>query len=133
VLDLDQRRVAGERPGPEEFVISADEKTSIQVRCRRHPTQPTAGARAMRVEHEDERGGALAYLVAWDVHHARLFGRCEATTGITPFGRLVEQVLASEPYASAAWVFWAVDNGSSIGARHRSTGWKGDWGPSGRS
>ena len=43
----------------------------------------------MRVEHEYERGGALAYLVAWDVHRARLFGRCEATTGIAvrPAGR----------------------------------------------
>jgi hypothetical protein len=39
--------------------------------------------------------------------------RCEATTGIAPFGRLVEQVMASEPYASAARVFWVVDNGSS--------------------
>ena len=29
----------------------------------------------MRVEHEYERRGALAYLAAWDVHRARLFGR----------------------------------------------------------
>jgi SAM-dependent methyltransferase len=36
-----------------------------------------------------------------------------ATTGIAPFGRLVEQVMASEPYASAMRVFWVVDNGSS--------------------
>jgi hypothetical protein len=67
----------------------------------------------MRVEHEYERGGALAYLAAWDVHQARLFGRCEPSTGIQPFGRLVEQVMGSEPYASAARVFWIVDNGSS--------------------
>jgi hypothetical protein len=38
----------------------------------------------MGVEHEDERDGALAYLVAWEVHRARLFGRWEATTGIAP-------------------------------------------------
>jgi hypothetical protein len=25
----------------------------------------------MRVEHEYERRGALAYLAAWDLHHAR--------------------------------------------------------------
>jgi hypothetical protein len=55
----------------------------------------------------------------------RLFGRCEATTGIAPFGRLVEQVMGSEPYASAARVFSVVDNGSAIGGRHRSTGWRG--------
>jgi hypothetical protein len=57
--------------------------------------------------------GALAYLAAWDVHQARLFGRCEATTGIDPFGRLVTQVMTTEPYASARRVFWVVDNGSS--------------------
>ena len=113
VLDLYARRFQGRRLGPGEFVISADEKTSIQARCRCHPTLPPAAARAMRVEHEYERGGALAYLAAWDVHQARLFGRCEPSTGIAPFGRLVTQVMAAEPYASARRVFWVVDNGSS--------------------
>jgi hypothetical protein len=78
----------------------------------------------MRVEHEYQRGGALAYLAAWDVHQARLFGRCEASTGIEPFGRLVAQVMPCERYASARRVFWVVDNGSSHAARHRSSGWK---------
>jgi hypothetical protein len=127
VLDLYQRWFAGQRLGPDEFVISADEKTSIQARCRRHPTQPPAGATAMRVEHEYERGGALAYLAAWDVHRARLFGRCESTTGIAPFGRLVEQVMAREPYASAARVFWVVDNGSSHRGRASIDRLEGDW------
>jgi len=67
----------------------------------------------MRIEHEDERGGALAYLAAWDAHQARLFGRCQPSTGIQPLGRLVEQGMTTEPYASAARVFWIVDNGSS--------------------
>ncbi len=67
----------------------------------------------MRVEHEYERGGALAYLAAWDVHRAKLFGRCETKTGIAPFERLVEQVMRQEPYRSAERVFWIVDNGSS--------------------
>jgi hypothetical protein len=40
-------------------------------------------------------------------------GRCEPTTGIEPFGQLVTQVLAQEPYRSAARLFWIVDNGSS--------------------
>jgi hypothetical protein len=113
VLDLYGRRFQGRRLAPGEFVISADEKTSIQARCRCHPTLPPGVARVMRVEHEYERGGALAYLAAWDVHQARLFGRCEASTGIAPFGRLVEQVMTAEPYASARRVFWVVDNGSS--------------------
>jgi transposase len=113
VLDLYQRVFQAAELGPDEYVISADEKTSIQARCRCHPTLPPAQARAMRVEHEYERRGALAYLAAWDVHHARLFGRCEPSTGIAPFDRLVAQVMTVEPYASAARVFWVVDNGSS--------------------
>jgi transposase len=112
-LDLYQRRFQGQPLEPGEFVISADEKTSIQARCRCHPTLPPGLARMMRVEHEYQRGGALAYLAAWDVHQARLFGRCEPSTGIAPFGRLVEQVMTVEPYASARRVFWIVDNGSS--------------------
>ncbi len=80
----------------DEYVISADEKTSIQARHRCHPTLPPGAARALRVEHEYDRGGALAYLAAWDVHRARLFGRCEPSTGIGPFGRLVTQVMTAE-------------------------------------
>jgi DDE superfamily endonuclease len=113
VLDLYARRFQGRRLEPGEFVISADEKTSIQARCRCHPTLPPGAARLMRVEHEYERGGALAYLAAWDVHQARLFGCCEPTTGIAPFGRLVTQVMTTAPYASAKRVYWVVDNGSS--------------------
>jgi transposase len=113
VLDLYERVVGGTPLNNDEYVISADEKTQIQARCRCHPTLPTGRARVMRVEHEYDRGGALAYLAAWDVHHARLFGRLEPTTGIAPFGRLVEQVMTVQPYASAKRVYWVVDNGSS--------------------
>jgi transposase len=112
-LDVYQRRFRGRQLEPGQFVISADEKTSIQARCRCHPTLPPGMARMMKVEHEYQRGGALAYLAAWDVHQARLFGRCEPSTGIQPFGRLVAQVMTVEPYASATRVFWIVDNGSS--------------------
>ena len=113
VLGLYQRRFAGETLGEKDFVICADEKTSIQARARKHPTTPPGPGRPMGVEHEYERGGALAYLAAWDVHRAKLFGRCEPSTGIEPFRRLVEQVMGAEPYASADRVFWIVDNGSS--------------------
>jgi hypothetical protein len=68
---------------------------------------------ARRVEHEDARGGALAYLAAWDVRAGGVIGRCEATTGKAAFGRLVQQVMTQAPYRSAARVFWIVDNGSS--------------------
>ncbi len=113
VLDLYARMWEGKALGKRDFVISADEKTSIQARARCHATLAPASGRDMRVEHEYDRGGALAYFAAWDVHRAKVIGRCEPTTGIEPFGRLVEQVMTTEPYASARRVFWVVDNGSS--------------------
>ena len=113
VLDLYAGIWEGEPLGQGDYVICADEKTSIQARCRCHPTLPPGKARAMRVEHDYRRGGALAYLAAWDVHRGQVIGRCEDTTGIAPFSRLVEQVMTAEPYASARRVFWIVDNGSS--------------------
>ena len=67
----------------------------------------------MRVEHGYQRKGALAYLAALDVHHARILGHCEDTSGIVPFARLVEQVMTTEPYASARRVFFVADNGFS--------------------
>jgi transposase len=67
----------------------------------------------MRIEHEYQRAGAWAYLAAWDVRRAKVFGRCEPKTGIAPFERLVEQVMSREPYRSARRVFWILDNGSS--------------------
>lgn len=67
----------------------------------------------MRVEHEYPRCGAWAYMAALDVHRAKLFGRCEQTTGIEPFDRLVEQVMSQPPYREARRVFWILDNGSS--------------------
>jgi hypothetical protein len=113
VLDLYEGVWQGRPLGRTDFVICADEKTSIQARRRRHRTATPQPGRPMRVEHEYVRKGAWAYLAAWDVHQARVFGRCERKTGIAPFGRLVRQVMSREPYRSASRVFWVVDNGSS--------------------
>lgn len=113
VLDLYAGSWEGKPLGRKDFIVSSDEKTSIQARIRCHATLPTGPGRPMRVEHEYERGGALQYLAAWDVRRGRVLGRCEAKTGIESFGRLVEQVMKTEPYRSANRVFWVVDNGSS--------------------
>ena len=113
VLDLYQRMWEGQPLADDEYVISTDEKTSIQARCRCHQSLPSGERRPMRVEHGYQRKGALAYLAALDVHHARVIGRCEDTSGIVPFARLVEQVMTTEPYASARRVFFIADNGSS--------------------
>ena len=113
ILDLYARQWDGKLLGTNEFVISADEKTSIQARHRKQSTLPTKPAQPMRVEHEYERCGALAYLAPLDVHRAKLFGRCEPSTGITAFDRLVAQVMNQAPYRDAQRVFWIIDNGSS--------------------
>ena len=113
ILDLYEGIWEGEPLGAGDYLISADEKTSIQARKRIHPTQPPGPGEPMRVEHEYERKGAWAYLAAWDVRRGKVFGRCEHTTGIKPFERLVRQVMSREPYRSARRVFWIVDNGSS--------------------
>jgi hypothetical protein len=113
ILELYAKRWAGKRLRWDEFVLSADEKTSIQARVRKHPTLPPQRHRPARVEHEYARGGAWAYLAALDVHRAKIFGRCEQTTGIEPFARLVAQVMTQPPYRDARRVFWIIDNGSS--------------------
>jgi hypothetical protein len=76
ILDLYAREWEGHPLHAEDFVISADEKTSIQARIRLHPTVPPGPGRAARVEHEYTRGDAWGYLAALDVHRAKLFGRC---------------------------------------------------------
>lgn len=113
ILDLYARSWQGQSLRADEFVISTDENTSIQARMRIHPSLPTGPGQPMRVEHEYARGGAWAYLAALDVHRAKVFGRCETTTGIAPFERLVDQVMNQSPYKEARRVFWVMDNGSS--------------------
>ncbi len=113
VLDLYQGCWQDRPLDSDEFVISADEKTSIQARVRLHPRQPPQPGQSMRVEFEYKRGGALAYLAAWDVRRAKIFGYCDPTTGIAPFDALVQQVMSQEPYRRAKRAFWIVDNGSS--------------------
>ncbi len=114
VLDLYARTFDGVDLGADEYVLSADEKPGVQARTRIHPGRPPRPARRpMLVESEYRRHGTLAYLAAYDVHHAQVIGHCAPTTGIAPFTDLVTKVMTREPYASAQRVFWVVDNGSS--------------------
>ena len=123
-LDLYAGVWDGEPLTDHDFVICADEKTSIQARCRCHPTLPPGKARMMRVEHEYDRTGALAYLAAYDVHHARVIGRLEPTTGIEPFGRLAAQVMTSSPTpAPIGCSGWSTTAPRTAG-RPRSSGWR---------
>jgi transposase len=111
ILDLYAGFWEGKRLGPDDQIISADEKTSIQA--RRHQLVAPGPGRPGRVESDYERRGALQYLCAWDILRGIPWGRCVPKTGIVPFLGLVDQVMAMEPYRSAPRVFWVVDNGSS--------------------
>ena len=113
VLDLYERVWEGIALGADEYVISADEKSQSQALSRCHPELAPAPGRTRRVEFEYDRHGTLAYFGAYDVHRAHLSGRIAPSTGIAPFTELVEQVMTTEPYATAKRVFWIVDNGSS--------------------
>jgi hypothetical protein len=113
ILDLYAGEWEGKRLGSKDYVLCMDEKTSIQARRRCHEEMPPAPQQKRRIEPEYERKGALQYLAAWDVHRGIVLGRCEAKTGIKPFGRLVDQVLEQEPYRDAERLFCVVDNGSS--------------------
>jgi len=127
ILDLYQRRWENKALGPRDYVLCADEKTSIQARRRKHPSLPPGPGRPIYVEHEYARTGAWAYIAAWDVHRAKLFGRCERKTGIVPFDRLVAQVMRQHPYRSARRVFWIVDNGSSHRGQRAAARLRAKW------
>ena len=113
ILDLYGDIWEGQPLGPKDYVLSMDEKTSIQARGRCHEETPPQPKQTRRIEAEYERNGALQYLAAWDVHRGIVLGRCEKKTGIKPFGLLVDQVLEQKAYAEATRLFFIVDNGSS--------------------
>ena len=127
ILDLYHRVWEGVSLGADEFVISADEKTSIQARRPKQPTSPPAPNRPTRVEHEYFRGGAWVYLAAWDVHRAKVFGRCEFENGIAPVDRLVSEVMSQEPYKSARRVFWIMDNCSAHRGQKAADRFRTQW------
>jgi len=113
ILDLYAGHWEGQPLGPTDYVLSMDEKTSIQARGRCHEEAPPQPRQTRRIESEYERNGALQYLAAWDVHRGIVLGRCEKKTGIKPFGLLVDQVLEQKTYEQATRLFFIVDNGSS--------------------
>jgi hypothetical protein len=89
ILDLYERVWEGVPWGADDYVISADEKTSMQGRRRKQPTLPPAPNRPMRVEPEYFREGAWTYLAAWDVPPAKVF------------------VAAKSKAASLPWIGWS--------------------------
>jgi hypothetical protein len=117
VLDLYAGFWEGQRLRPDEYVLSADEKT-IQVLARCHPGLAAIGGYEQRVEFEYKRMGTVAYHAAWDVFRARIFGRVAPTTSIVTFNELIDSVMSQAPYHTSARTFWIVDCGR---AHHPNT------------
>jgi len=117
VLDLYAGFWQGQPLGPEEYILSADEKT-IQILKRCHESLPPIPGQERRVEFEYERLGTIAYHAAWDVLRGRLFGRVAPNTCIVTFNQLVDLMMTQEPYRSSARTFWIVDGGP---AHHPNT------------
>ena len=96
ILDLYAGFWEGQPLGTKDYVLSLDEKTSIQARRRCHEEMPP--------EAKAERGGSnpsMSGREPCNTWHRGTFiavsfwGGCEAKTGIQPFGRLVDQVLGA--------------------------------------
>ena len=113
VLDLYRGYYEGVPLGPKDYVLSADEKSQLQILEREFPSSPPGPGRPVHCESDYKRHGTVAYLAALDIRTGRIFGRVDQTTGIDPFQALVDLVMKQEPYASAERVFWILDNGSS--------------------
>jgi hypothetical protein len=117
ILDLYAGFWQGQRLGPDEYVLSADEKT-IQVLTRCHPSLLATPGHQQRVEFEYERSGTVAYHAVWDVFRAKIFGRVAPNTCIATFNQLLDLVMSQQPYQNSARTFWIVDGGC---AHHPST------------
>ena len=63
ILDLYQRVWEGAPLGADDYIICADEKTSIQARRRKQPTLPLAPNRPTYVEHEYFRMGRVFWIM----------------------------------------------------------------------
>ena len=113
VIDLYHRRWEGRPLGPDEYVLSADEKTCIQTLRRTRPTRAPSPGHPIRVEHEYERGEIVTYLAALDPGRGKVFGGLPEANNKVTFYRFVDAVMAREPYRSAARVFWILDHGHS--------------------
>jgi hypothetical protein len=77
----------------DEMVLSVDEKTSLQPRPRRQPTQPAQPPNIPnRFEHEYKRAGALHLFTAFDTRSGRVYGHCAERKRQPEFIAFLEQL-----------------------------------------
>lgn len=79
--------------GPQERVLSLDEKTSMQPRPRTKPTRPALpDGVPVRVEHEYARAGALNLLAAFDTRTGEVIGICRRRKRMIELIELLEEI-----------------------------------------
>ena len=95
-------------------VLSIDEKTGIQAKSRKHPTQPVRAVRLERREFEYVRHGTASLIAALDVATGRVAATDVARNDSAHFIEFLEQIESSIDPGLAIHV--VLDNASS----HRS-------------
>ena len=113
LLDLYHGKWEGEPLGPEDVVVSLDEKTCIQAFRRLERTAPPAPGKPMRVQFEYERLGVAIYLAALNLGTGRVYGNLVEANNKVTFLAFMEHLMEQEPFRSARRVFLVMDNGSS--------------------
>lgn len=113
ILDLSQGVFEDHTLRAREYVLSFDQKTSIQARHRCATTVAPGPGHPQRVEHEYERQGALNLLACLDVQSGQVWGRCYPRKRRAEVEQFVQELFAREPYGSAQCLHFILDNGSS--------------------
>jgi transposase len=101
-------------PPANAVVLSIDEKTGIQARSRKHPTQPVRAGRVERREFEYVRHGTASLIAALNVATGKVTATDVTRNDSAHFVEFLEQIDASIDPTLAIHV--VIDNGSS----HRS-------------
>lgn len=92
-------------------VLSIDEKTGIQAKSRKHPTQAVRPGRAARREFEYVRHGTASLVAAMDVAAGKVFARDIARNNSDTFISFLEEI--DERIDADLAIHVVMDNGSS--------------------
>jgi len=109
VLDLYHGFYNGVKLGIDEYILSADEMTQIQVLERM--VTPTQSGQRTRVDYEYKRHGTIGLHAAINVLTGKVYHRFPKASNKKEFREFVREIMKQEPFASAKRVFWVVDNG----------------------
>jgi hypothetical protein len=112
VVDLSTRLLRAE-----DMVLCVDEKTSLPPRPRRHATRPAQPGRAMLVEHEYRRVGALNLLAAFDTRTGWVYGQCYARKRQREFIAFLAYLAAEIP-ATIKTIHLVCDNARAHTGKH---------------